>query len=163
MYQPPPRRSAHNERPRLNHHHASPRCRPGRRGRADPVYVHVVDHPDARVLVDTGMTELHPAVADLDPGLRPLSKQDFALAGIDIVVNTHLHSTTAAVTTSSPDGRFTFSGRSSRTRARRTTYTIREWVEAPGVRYVSVDGKLELLSGSGSSRHRAPHPACRWS
>ena len=31
-----------------------------------PVYVHVIDHPDARVLVDTGMTELHPAVADLD-------------------------------------------------------------------------------------------------
>ena len=28
-----------------------------------PVYVHVIDHPGARVLVDTGMTELHPAVA----------------------------------------------------------------------------------------------------
>ena len=24
-----------------------------------PVHGHVVDHPDARVLVDTGMTELH--------------------------------------------------------------------------------------------------------
>jgi hypothetical protein len=35
-----------------------------------PVYVHVIEHPDARVLVDTGMTELHPAVADLDPRLR---------------------------------------------------------------------------------------------
>jgi hypothetical protein len=35
-----------------------------------PVYVHVIDHPDARVLVDTGMTELHPAVADLDPRLH---------------------------------------------------------------------------------------------
>jgi N-acyl homoserine lactone hydrolase len=55
------------------------------------LYVHVIDHPDARVLVDTGMTELHPALADLEPSLRPLSKQDFDLAGIDIVVNTHLH------------------------------------------------------------------------
>ena len=44
-----------------------------------------------RVLVDTGMTELHPAMADMDPRLRPLSEQDFDLAGIDIVVNTHLH------------------------------------------------------------------------
>src|SRR5215207_8577661 len=35
-----------------------------------PVYLHVIDHPDARVLVDTGMTELHPAAADLDPRLR---------------------------------------------------------------------------------------------
>ncbi|MGH3340866.1 MAG: MBL fold metallo-hydrolase, partial [Propionibacteriaceae bacterium] len=60
-------------------------------GERMPIYVHVIDHPDARVLVDTGMTELHPALADMDPRLRPLSKQDFDLAGIDIVVNTHLH------------------------------------------------------------------------
>ncbi|MFL6132636.1 MAG: hypothetical protein ACJ72A_07530, partial [Nocardioidaceae bacterium] len=26
-------------------------------------------------------------------------------------------------------------------------YTIREWVEAPGVQYVPVDGALELLPG----------------
>src|SRR4029453_3589722 len=56
-----------------------------------PVNVHVSDHPDGRVLVDTGMTELHPAVADMDPRLRPLNEQDVDLAGIDIVVNTHLH------------------------------------------------------------------------
>jgi glyoxylase-like metal-dependent hydrolase (beta-lactamase superfamily II) len=51
-------------------------------GERMPVYVHVIDHPDARVLVDTGMTELHPAVADLDPRLLPLSQQDFDLAGV---------------------------------------------------------------------------------
>src|SRR4051794_40000742 len=56
-----------------------------------PVYVHVIDHPDARVLVDTGMTQLHPLVADMDPRLRPLTEQDVDLDGIDIVVNTHLH------------------------------------------------------------------------
>ena len=56
-----------------------------------PVYVHVIDHPDARVLVDTGMTELRPEVADMDPQLVPLTEQGLDLAGIDIVVNTHLH------------------------------------------------------------------------
>ena len=61
-------------------------------GELMPVYVHVIEHPDARVLVDTGMTELHPAVADMDPRLVPLSEQaGFDLAGIDVVVNTHLH------------------------------------------------------------------------
>ena len=30
-----------------------------------PVNVHVIDHPAGRVLVDTGMTELHPLVADM--------------------------------------------------------------------------------------------------
>ena len=56
-----------------------------------PVYVHVIDHPEGRVLVDTGMTQLHPAVADMDPRLTPLDEQDFDIAGVDIVVNTHLH------------------------------------------------------------------------
>ena len=60
-------------------------------GERMPVYVHVIDHPAGRVLVDTGMTELHPAVADMDPRLQPLGEQDLDLAGIDVVVNTHLH------------------------------------------------------------------------
>ena len=33
-------------------------------GELMPVYVHVIDHPDGRVLVDTGLTKLHPAAAD---------------------------------------------------------------------------------------------------
>ena len=39
-------------------------------GERMPVYIHVIDHPDGRVLVDTGIKELHPAVADMDPRLR---------------------------------------------------------------------------------------------
>ena len=116
-------------------------------GERMPVYVHVIDHPDARVLVDTGMTELHPAVADLDPRLRPLSKQDFDLAGIDIVVSTHLHFDHCG-------GNHLFAGRPIYVQRRELDdarseddYTIREWVDAPGVRYVPVDGELELLPG----------------
>ena len=112
-----------------------------------PVYVHVIDHPDARVLVDTGMTELHPAVADLDPRLRPLNEQDFDLAGIDIVVNTHLHFDHCG-------GNHLFAGKPIYVQRRELDdarseddYTIREWVEAPGVEYVPVDGELELLPG----------------
>ena len=52
-------------------------------GELMPVYVHVIDHPDGRVLVDTGMTELHPAVADMDPRLRPLSEQAFDIVEVD--------------------------------------------------------------------------------
>src|SRR4051812_16628825 len=110
-----------------------------------PVYVHVIDHPDARVLVDTGMTELHPAVADLDPCLQPLSEQDFDLAGIDLVVNTHLHFDHCG-------GNHLFAGspiyvqrRELDDARRQDDYTIREWVGAPGGRDVPVDGELELL------------------
>ena len=112
------------------------------------VYVHVIDHPDARVLVDTGMTELHPAMADMDPHLQPLSEQDFDLAGIDIVVNTHLHADHCG-------GNHLFAGKPiyvqrrelDDARSKAEDYTIREWVEAPGVQYVPVDGEHELLPG----------------
>ena len=112
-----------------------------------PVYVHVIDHPDARVLVDTGIKELHPAVADMDPRLRRLDEQDFDLASIDIVVNTHLHFDHCG-------GNHLFAGRPVYVQRRelddaRTTddYTIREWVDSPGLQYVPVDGELELLPG----------------
>ncbi len=113
-----------------------------------PVYVHVIDHPDGRVLVDTGMTQLHPAVADMDPRLVPLSEQpDFDLASIDIVVNTHLHFDHCG-------GNVLFAGkpiyvqRQELEDARgQDDYTIPEWVDAPGVEYVPVDGTLELLPG----------------
>ena len=112
-----------------------------------PVYAHLIDHPDARVLVDTGMTELHPLVADLDPRLRPLSSQDFDLDRIDIVVNTHLHFDHCG-------GNHLFPGRPIYVQRRELDdargeddYTIREWVDAPGLQYVPVDGELELLPG----------------
>jgi N-acyl homoserine lactone hydrolase len=112
-----------------------------------PVYVHVIDHPDGRVLVDTGMTRLHPLVADMDPRLRPWTEQDIHPADIDLVVNTHLHFDHCG-------GNHLFAGtpiyvqRRELDEARsRDDYTIREWVDAPGVRYVPVDGELELLPG----------------
>jgi N-acyl homoserine lactone hydrolase len=112
-----------------------------------PVYVHVIDHPDGRVLVDTGMTELHPAVADMDPRLTPLSEQDFDLASIDMVVNTHLHFDHCG-------GNRLFAGKPIYVQRKELDdarseedYTILGWVDAPGVVYVQVLGELELLPG----------------
>jgi N-acyl homoserine lactone hydrolase len=116
-------------------------------GEVMPIYVHVIDHPDGRVLVDTGMTELHPLLDDMAPELRPLSEQDFDLAGIDIVVNTHLHADHCG-------GNHLFAGKPIYVQRRelddargQDDYTIRDWVDAPGVRYLPVDGELELLPG----------------
>lgn len=116
-------------------------------GEPMPLYVHVIDHPDARVLVDTGMTELHPFAAELRPRLHPLSEQDVDLAGIDIVVNTHLHADHCG-------GNHLFAGKPIYVQRRelddarnKDGYTIREWVDAPGVQYVPVDGELEVLPG----------------
>jgi N-acyl homoserine lactone hydrolase len=112
-----------------------------------PVNVHVIDHPDARVLVDTGIEQLHPAAADMDPRLQPLSEQDLDLDTIDIVVSTHLHFDHCG-------GNHLFAGkpiyvqRQELDDARsKENYTLREWVDAPGVEYVPVDGEHELLPG----------------
>jgi N-acyl homoserine lactone hydrolase len=117
-------------------------------GERIPVYAHVIDHPDARVLVDTGMTQLHQAVADMEPRLMPLSTQaDLDLDSIDIVINTHLHFDHCG-------GNHLFSDRPIYVQRRELDdarseddYTIREWVDATGVQYVPVDGALELVPG----------------
>lgn len=118
-------------------------------GEIMPVYVHLIDHPDARVLVDTGMTELHPSVvAAFDPILHPLDRQKLDLSTIDIVINTHLHADHCG-------GNHLFAGKPiyvqrrelEDARSNATEYPLREWVDAPGVQYVAVDGEFELLPG----------------
>lgn len=112
-----------------------------------PVYVHVIDHPAGRVLVDTGMTELRPAVADLDPRLRPLSTQEFDVAAVDIVVNTHLHFDHCGGNLLFVDKPIYVQRRELEDARTEEDYTIPAWVDAPGLRYVPVDGELELLPG----------------
>ena len=112
-----------------------------------PILVHLIDHPYGRVLVDTGVTEPHPALADMDPRLRPLSEQDLDLASIDLVVNTHLHADHCG-------GNHLFAGTPilvQRTEladaSEQEGYTLREWVHAPGVEYVEIDGDRDVLPG----------------
>ena len=116
-------------------------------GEPMPVYVHVVEHPEGRVLVDTGLTALHPLAADLEPSLRPEGWEQLDLGTIDLVVNTHLHFDHCG-------GNHLLAGRPFYVQRQELedalgpeVYTVREWVEAPGVRYVPVDGELELLPG----------------
>lgn len=116
-------------------------------GERMPVYVHVIDHPEARVLVDTGLTQVHPAAADMDPRIMPLSEQDFDLASVDIVVNTHLHFDHCG-------GNHLFAGKPIYVQQQELddarsleNYTIPEWVDVPGVEYVTVNGEVELLPG----------------
>src|SRR5690242_19657032 len=93
------------------------------------------------------MTEVRPEVLDMDPQLVPLTEQPFDVAAVDIVVNTHLHFDHCG-------GNHLFAGlpiyvqRQELDDARtQDDYTIRDWVDAPGVSYEQVDGELELLPG----------------
>jgi N-acyl homoserine lactone hydrolase len=112
-----------------------------------PVYVHIVDHPDGRILVDTGLTELHPAVADMDPRIRPLDEQGFDIAGVDVVVNTHLHFDHCGGNRLFPGVPIYVQRRELDDARSQDDYTIPEWVDPPGVTYVPVDGEHTLLPG----------------
>ncbi len=113
-----------------------------------PVYVHVIDHPEGRILVDTGLAERHPLVDDMDPVLvNPGAVGDLDVGTIDIVVNTHLHFDHCG-------GNHLFAGRPTYVQRQELDdavtlcgYTIREWVECPGVTYVPVEGQHELYAG----------------
>jgi N-acyl homoserine lactone hydrolase len=112
-----------------------------------PICIHLIDHPEGRILVDTGMTRTHPAVADMDPELEPPERWSLDLDGVTAVVNTHLHFDHCG-------GNHLFAGRPIHVQRAelddaRTLedYTIPDWVDAPGVTYAPVDGELELLPG----------------
>lgn len=112
-----------------------------------PVFVHLIDHPDGRVLVDTGLTATHPAIADMDP--RPMAWQPHLLdlASVDIVVNTHLHFDHCGGNHLVPGRPIHVQRRELEDARSMVDYTIPEWVDAPGVEYRPVDGELELLPG----------------
>jgi len=108
-----------------------------------PVYVWTIDHPAGRVLVDTGIIDSRPEVADMSPTLHPENiPRDVAC-----VINTHLHWDHCG-------GNGLFTGVPIHVQAReladarsRDDYTIREWVDFKGATYVEHNGEVELLPG----------------
>jgi N-acyl homoserine lactone hydrolase len=108
-----------------------------------PGFLHVIEHPDGRVLVDTGLIDSTPQLDEywsprFDPALIPRN--------VLFVVNTHLHFDHCG-------GNRLFAGtpiyvqRVEREAARGEDYTIPEWVEFEGASYVELDGEQELAPG----------------
>ena len=108
-----------------------------------PGYIHVVEHPQGRVLVDTGLIDSTP---ELDEEWSPRFDPDAIPRDAVFVINTHLHFDHCG-------GNRLFAGtpiyvqRREREEARTKDYTIPEWVEFEGATYVELQGERELLPG----------------
>jgi N-acyl homoserine lactone hydrolase len=112
-------------------------------GERMPVFVWTIDHPEGRVLVDTGMIDSRPEFDDMSPTPHPESiPRDVAC-----VINTHLHFDHCG-------GNRLFPGVPIHVQARELAdarsledYTIREWVDFDGATYVEHEGEVEVLPG----------------
>ena len=110
------------------------------------MYVHVVEHADGLVLVDTGMVESHPEAEAFDPQFTPLDRL-VDVGRVAVVVNTHLHFDHCG-------GNRLFAGRPIHVQRhelldarREEDYTVPEWVDFPGAVYEELDGDTELVDG----------------
>jgi N-acyl homoserine lactone hydrolase len=109
-----------------------------------PVYVHTIDHPAGLVLVDTGMIDSRPELAEWEPVPLP----ENVPREVVCVINTHLHFDHCG-------GNRLFPGvpihvqasELADARAEPDTYTVREWVDFDGAAYVEHDGEAEVLPG----------------
>src|SRR5919201_3495470 len=108
-----------------------------------PGYLHAIEHPGGRILVDTGMIDSTP---ELDEQWGPTIYPERIPREVALVINTHLHFDHCG-------GNRLFRGipiyvqRREREAAREPGYTIPEWVEFEGARYVELEGEAEIAPG----------------
>jgi len=113
-------------------------------GALQPVFAWTIDHPDGRVLVDTGMIDSTP---ELDLAWGPVPYPDAIPRDVVAVINTHLDFDHCG-------GNRLFPGVPIHVQARELADvrtgrkdTVAEWVDFAGAAYVEHDGDADVLDG----------------
>ena len=114
-------------------------------GETWPGIVHTIDHPDGFILVDTGMIDSVPELADWQPTPHPLPAE--LVSRVAMVVNTHLHFDHCGGNRLFPGVPIHVQRRELLDARTQDDYTIREWVDFNGATYVEQDGEAEILPG----------------
>src|SRR5712691_4963002 len=109
-----------------------------------PSCIHVIEHPDGRVLVDTGMIDSTP---ELDEEWHPFFDPERIPRDVACVINTHLHFDHCGGNRLFPGVPIHVQARELADARSLDNYTIREWVDFDGATYVEHVGEVELLPG----------------
>jgi N-acyl homoserine lactone hydrolase len=111
-----------------------------------PVYVHTIEHPDGLVLVDTGMIDSLP---ELDEAWHPVPRPlpDELVSRVAVVINTHLHFDHCGGNRRFPGIPIHVQARELDAARTEPDYTVREWVDFDGARYVEHEGEAAVLPG----------------
>lgn len=118
--------------------------------RVEPVLGYVVEHPQATLLVDTGMGGNREVDDHYRPRRRTLSEALAAtgtpVAQVGLVVNSHLHFDHCG---GNPEltGRPVFVQATELAAAHTEDYTLRDLIDAPGLVYEELSGEAEILPG----------------
>jgi N-acyl homoserine lactone hydrolase len=120
-------------------------------GETGVVVAYLIRHPDGIVLFDTGLgagdpeldARYHPRPRPIDDVLRA---EDLRTGDIDVVVNCHLHADHAGQNVAFP-GAPIYVQPAEWAAARDPDYTVRSWVEGPGIEYRRLAGDRELMPG----------------
>src|SRR5205823_13196308 len=108
-------------------------------GRPWPGYLHAIEHPEGRILVDTGMIDSTP---EIDEEWRPTIYPERIPREVVCVINTHLHFDHCG-------GNRLFAGVPIHVQRLELEwpYDPKEWVDFAGATYVEHDGEAEVLPG----------------
>ena len=115
-------------------------------GQAIPCFVHTIDHPDGLVLVDTGMIDSTPELdEEWRPVLHPLPGE--LVQRVAHVAITHMHFDHIGGNRLFPGVPIHVQRVELEDARTKDDYTIREWIDFPGMNYVEHDGEAEILPG----------------